>query len=302
MARARDIANIINSGTFATQESLNLGLASKNTSFSDIHSTNSSSDPTSVQIVKATRTHNGITYNFNGLTFNMPSNSNTDTSDWTSPGSSYKWSYVYIRPSDNKFFISDSAPNRGENFRNISGNTLIYLFPIYSRDTSLFRFELFANHYEIQQINALIGNNIRVPGITINNGQTPTNTSHTVDFSSVSKIPNTASTFEASYRIFYVKRDDSGNTGIVRGSLSMQNISGNYVDLTLIQDYTYYKTPDVSGQYFLDARHESTKIQISTTFYNPAFTRAFSNYRLGVAGGTQGWAFNIHSFTDRSVF
>ena len=63
---------------------------------------------TSATIVSASRTYNNRQYLFSNLTFNMPTNANTDITDWTAPANSstYKRSYIYIRPSDNKFFLS----------------------------------------------------------------------------------------------------------------------------------------------------------------------------------------------------
>jgi hypothetical protein len=302
MARARDIANIINSGTFATQESLSSGLDSKINFFSDIYASSTSGDPTTVNLVRAVRSLGGTSYEFNNLIFNMPSNSNTDISDWTSPGSSYKWSYVYIRPTDNKFFLSNNAPNRGTNFRTIGSSQVIYLFPIYSRDTSLYRFQLSGDRYSIQQMNAQRAYATTYPGIYINGAQVGINTSYQVDFDSRSKIPETASNVELTFSVFVNKRNDSGATAFSRGYLYMQDDTGSYQLIAAQQDYSWFKTPDLDGQYYLYHYLPLDRFWISTTTYNVQYTRANVFFRGGFGDAATGWRFSVHSFIDRSIF
>jgi hypothetical protein len=145
-------------------------------------------------IVSAVRRVQGETYVFTNLTFNMPTNANTDTSDWTS---GTKWSYIYIRPTDNKFYISNTAPAAGLNYKTIGGSLVVYLFSAYTTPSTITSFNLVNNTYSLQDSGVVSTYDLREIGFSLSYNWGG-NQTITVDLSSL--IPTTAGNVYTAFR------------------------------------------------------------------------------------------------------
>jgi hypothetical protein len=250
-------------------------------------------------IVSAIRTYGNKQYLFNNLTFNMPTNANTDTSDWTS---GTKWSYIYIRPTDNKFYISNTAPAAGLNYRTIGGDVCLYLFPIYASPSTIYNFQLDNNRYSCDQpYNARTGYRTFDTGIQLNydwgSGNRTTSTANVT-----AAIPTSATELYIGFRNAYGWRDDSGNTREYYVSMEVQNKSGTWSTVHVDDGFMYCKTPSSGGGYYLRTVHRPVELTLSTNTYNFAATRMTWSHSCTTGDADTGAGFWLKGFNDGNIF
>jgi hypothetical protein len=252
-------------------------------------------------VVSATRTYQNKQYFFNNLTFNMPSNANTDASDWTAPsGSDRKWSYIYIRLTDNKFFISNNAPSTGENYRFIGGSLCLYLFPAYTSSTNMLNFQLDDKEFYIASNSARISLNyynnginlVYVSGLNYNSG--------TLNLSSL--LPVTATTITTKVRVTCNPRLDAGGTSRRSETIEVQDTSDSWILVHAKIGGKYLKTPTTSGTYFYGDMGEIMELKLSRNNYNFSACRFIYSHDDGVNDGNSSGAWWVTNFTDRSIF
>jgi hypothetical protein len=255
-------------------------------------------------IVSAVRRVQGVTYVFKDLTFYMPTTANTDASDWTAPvnSSTYKWSYVYIRPSDNKFYISNTAPAAGLNYKTIGGSLVVYLFPAYTSSSIIQNFQLDNSKYSCDQpYNARTTYRTYDTGVQLNydwgGGNRTTGTANVT-----AAIPTSATELYIGFRNAYGWRDDSGNTRYYSISLDVQNKSGTWVQVYSDDGYMYCRTPDSGGAYFLRTVCKSVELTLSTNTYNFAATRMTWSHSCTTGDADTGAGFWLKGFNDGNIF
>jgi hypothetical protein len=259
---------------------------------------------TSATIVSASRTYNNRQYLFSNLTFNMPTNANTDVTDWTAPANSstYKWSYIYIRPSDNKFFLSNTAPAAGLNYRTIGGSVCLYLFPAYTSTINILNFQLDNSKYSCDQpYNARTGYRTFDTGIQLNYDWGSGNrTTTTADVTAA--IPTSATELYIGFRNAYGWRDDSGNTREYYVSMEVQNKSGTWSTVHVDDGFMYCKTPSSGGGYYLRTVHRPVELTLSTNTYNFAATRMTWSHSCTTGDADTGAGFWLKGFNDGNIF
>jgi hypothetical protein len=271
---------------------------------SNIYSVAADTTSTTAIVVSASRTYNGRQYFFSNLTFNMPTNANTDITDWTAPANSstWKWSYVYIRPSDNKFYLSNTAPAAGLNYRSIGGSVCLYLFPAYTSSIYLYSFQLSNNNYSIEQKSALVLYQWYEYGITLTSDWSSalTRTTSTVD--ATAAMPTTATELLTGFRHSVNGRYDTGGLVGYEAAAQIQNSSGTWVDVHRINSYHYLKTPTSTGAYYPPLRFAPVFINISRKNFNFAAIRLYWNYDQGQVDAYTGAGWWLNGFTDGSIF
>jgi hypothetical protein len=259
---------------------------------------------TSATIVSASRTYNNRQYLFSNLTFNMPTNANTDITDWTAPANSstYKWSYIYIRPSDNKFFLSNTAPAAGLNYRTIGGVVCLYLFPAYTSSIYMLNFQLDSSRYSCEQpYNARSTYRTFETGVQLNYDWGSGNrTTSTADVTS--KIPTSATDLYIGFRNSFGWRADSANTYGYSISMEVQNKSATWVTVYLDDGFMYCKTPSSGGGYFLRTIGKTSELTLSTNTYNFAATRMTWSHDATTSDADTGAGFWLKGFNDGNIF
>ena len=271
-------------------------------SHSNIYS--NSASITSATIVSASRTYNNRQYLFSNLTFNMPTNANTDITDWTAPANSstYKWSYIYIRPSDNKFFLSDTAPAAGLNYRTIGGVVCLYLFPAYTSSIYMLNFQLDSSRYSCEQpYNARSTYRTFETGVQLNydwgSGNRTTGT-----HDATSKIPTSATDLYIGFRNSFGWRADSANTYGYSTSMEVQNKSATWTTVYLDDGFMYCKTPSSGGGYYLRTIGKTSELTLSTNTYNFAATRMTWSHDACTGDADTGAGFWLKGFNDGNIF
>lgn len=268
---------------------------------SNIYST--SLTTTSALIVSASRRVQGETYVFTNLTFNMPTNANTDTSDWTAPANSstYKWSYVYIRPTDNKFFLSNNAPAAGINYRTIGGSVCVYLFPAYTSTIYLYAFQLSNDYYRIEQFSATATLGLSASGITLINS-TSALSSTTATTNVTTLFPSTATFAVTGFRHSRNGRLDAGGFSSFSSFVQIQDRSSVFKDIFYTEGFEYLKTPTTGGAYFPVLRSIPAELVTSTKVFDFTKTRIGWVYADGTADGYSGASWWLKGFYDGNIF
>jgi hypothetical protein len=256
-------------------------------------------------VVSATRSYNGRQYSFNNLTFNMPSNANTDASDWTAPANSttYKWSYIYIRPSDNKFYISNNAPSAGLNHRTIGGSVCLYLFPAWTSSTIINNFQIADSRYTVQQLGAARSTfRSYETGILLHLalGTGGSYDSGNINVNSI--IPATASNVYTGFRSARGVRNDSGGHGYYSFTLRIQDRSSVLADVYSQDGWAYVKTPTVGGAYFLRVIEPAVDVTLSTNTHNFSVARILSSAEQCTNDGDTGIGWWLKGFDDEHIF
>lgn len=251
-------------------------------------------------IVSAVRRVQGVTYVFKDLTFYMPPTANTDQSDWTA--ATNKWSYIYIRPTDNKFYISNTAPAAGLNYKTIGGSLVVYLFPIYATLTTIYNFQLDNNRYSCEQPNnARSTYRTQETGILLNydwgSGNRTTGTANVT-----AAIPTSATDLYIGFRNSYGWRADGGATAYYSISMDVQNKSGTWVQTYVDDGYVWCKTPSYGGAYYLRTVGKPSEITLSTNVYNFAATRMTWYHELTTGDADTGAGFWLKGFNDGNIF
>ena len=256
-------------------------------------------------VVSATRTYQNKQYFFSNLTFNMPSNANTDASDWTAPANSstYKWSYIYIRPTDNKFFISNNSPSAGQNYRTIGGNLCLYLFPAYTSSTILFQFQLSDTEYTIQQLSGQVVSFTPELGLTliyerfsVSSAGNPTNVN--------TLIPSTAGNVYVGFRYSQIARDDGGATHAFSASAEIKNKSGTWIAVHKENGWRHFKTPTpTSNTFFLTMVSHPVELTLSRNLYDFTAVQVKWAYEGSSGGdGNTGAGLWLKGFSDANIF
>lgn len=267
--------------------------ANGNGGHSNIYS-NSLSTSTAT-VVSAVRRVRGVTYVFTNLTFNMPTNANTDASDWTS---GTKWSYIYIRPTDNKFYISNTAPAAGLNYKTIGGSLVVYLFPIYATPSVITPFDLSNNKY------SLFGN----PRSTYDTYETGLGirydwgSNQTVTFDASAVIPTTAGNVYTAFRRSTMGRNDGGGSANVSQYLEIQNKSGTWGLVGQQYDWIYTKTPTPWGDYYIRSISSPFEVTLSRDVHNFAQCRYSWYGNLNDNSGYNGFGWWMKGFDDVNIF
>ena len=246
-------------------------------------------------IVSAVRRVQGVTYVFTNLTFNMPTNANTDASDWTS---GTKWSYIYIRPTDNKFYISNTAPASGLNYKTIGGSLVVYLFPAYTTASTITPFDLNNNKY------CLFAN----PRSTYDLYETGLSLSYnwggnqtvTVDLSAL--IPTTAGNVYTAFRRSMMTRNDGGGTSGFNSYIEVQNKSGTWVLIGQHFDWFHTKTPTAAGAYYIRSHTLPFELTLSRNVFNFAQCRYTWAGDLNDASAYNGMGWWMKGFDDVNIF
>lgn len=282
-------------------------LAMGGSGHSNIYSRNTvnSNRPSTAIVQSAVRLVQGRFYFFNNLTFNMPSNVNTDTSDWTAPGTDvYKWSYVFIRPSDNKFYLSNTAPSAGQNYKTIGGSMVIYLFPIYSDSTVMHRFDLANSLYSLLDVATSQTYNTYVAGINLVSQTNLAVGAYTggTSANATSKFPTTATLLNTRFNYSVNGRYDSGGVVNVLFEPIIRDEAGTDRVIHTLSAYHYFKTPTDSGAYFPVYNWEISLDNLSTRRYNFSVIRANWSIARGYADAYNAYWWNLHSFVDGSIF
>jgi len=263
-----------------------------------------STSTSTATVVSAIRTYANKQYFFRNLTFNMPSNANTDASDWTAPANSstYKWSYIYIRPSDNKFFISNNAPATGENYRFIGGSLCLYLFPAWTSSAVILNFQLTNSEYSVlQPSNARSTFRTSDTGIGLFVDWGGGN--RTTGVANVSaNIPVTATQVYAGFRYSLGIRSDSGATGYYSASAEIQNKSGTWTTAYVEDGWLYIKTPSVGGGFFLRRISPPVDLTLSTSTLNFTAVRLSWSTEFGTNDADTGAGIWMKGFNDGNIF
>jgi hypothetical protein len=264
-----------------------------------------STSTSTATVVSAIRTYANRQYFFKNLTFNMPSNANTDASDWTAPANSstYKWSYIYIRLSDNKFFISNNAPSAGENYRFIGGSLCLYLFPAWTSSTVIFNFQLADGRYMVQQLGGARSTfRLYETGIGIHYAQGIGGSYDSGNINVESSIPATASNVYTGFRSARGVRSDGGNQGSYSFTLRIQDKSSVLRDVYTQDGWAYVKTPSADGGFFLRVAEPAVDVALSTNAHNFSVARVLSSAanNTGDADTSIGWW--LKGFDDEHIF
>lgn len=306
MTRARTLADL-GSQSLATDAEVSAAIAASGkygSGYTDAYSVGGST----AIINRAVRVVDNTEHEFTNLTFNMPSHANTDTSDWTDPGDgSYKWSYVYIRPSDDKFFISDTEPSVGENSRNIGGSELPYLFCIYSDNDNIRAFTISGNHYVITNQGASISHyNVCAGLLLYSTSFGSPNSTTDANFNAASKMPNTASIWSGTFAHSAFLRRDAGGSGTTTCFLYIADSGGSLAKIAGSSRQHHVDTPTASGGYYLTDNAAQTYFMVSNDEYdisNGRITWSASSGSILAGGDARNSArVNLHSFTDRNIF
>lgn len=263
---------------------------------------------TTAVLNRAVRVVDNLEYEFKNLTFNMPANANTDSSDWTQPANgTYKWSYVYIRPSDNKFFISDNEPSLTNNYRTIGGVNMPYLFTIYTDDDFIYAFTITGSRYAITQNGARIDHYNGAAGLELRAAtfSSPTSTTNT-DFDMSAKIPKTASIWDGSFNTSAFLRRDSGGSGLTYCYFYIADHGGTLRIIAGNSRQHHVDTPTASGTYYLTDNSGQSSFTVSNDEYDTTSCRIrWIGANGGIlAGGDvrNSGRVNLHSFIDRNIF
>lgn len=309
MTRARTLADL-GSQSLATDAEVSAAIAASGkygSGYTDAVATAASGDPTSVTINRAVRVVNNTEHEFTNLTFNMPSNANTDTSDWTDPGNgNYKWSYVYIRPSDDKFFLSNNAPAIGQNYRTIGGDDVVYLFPVYCDDNSVFRFTATNNDILIDQFNAsyTYQSSRNVPGLRFAyQSNISTGTTQIFNYNIDGYIPQTAINAEFGAGFTWNARNDSGGVAQARFLVRLNDDTATARNLINIAEVKYSKTPTLIGDYYPEVHgYYYKRFTINPQVFDLTSGKLEIYYSHGFGDGWNNIVWNMHQFTDRNIF
>ncbi len=247
-------------------------------------------------IVSAVRRVQGVTYVFTNLTFNMPTNANTDTSDWTS---GTKWSYIYIRPTDNKFYISNTAPAAGLNYKTIGGSLVVYLFSAYTTPTTITSFNLTNDTYSLQGSGVFSTYDMREIGLSLSYAY-GTNQTFTVNLSSL--IPTTAGNVYTAFRRSMMTRNDAGGTNNFSSYIEIQNKSGSWILVGQHFDWIHTKTPTAAGGYFIRNHTLPFELTLSTNVFNFAQCRYTWAGDLNDTSAYNGMGWWMKGFDDVNIF
>ena len=254
---------------------------------------------TQVTLYNVSRRVDGKVYYFNNITFDITSVSNNTTA-WTQPANgSYKWSYVYINPSTNQFFVSDTGPSLGNNTATISSQLVVYLFPIYVDDNAFYKFDMIGNHVIITGENIYAGYTWYISGLGMY-AATSTQATGTSNYSSY--IPTTAAFVKIRMNGQWKYRNDSGATVYsVRYFYPRLSDGSGYSDSMVINDTRHWKTPTAGGSYY------PITYQVMEHWFS-TFEHDFTSVQWGwyfegyYGDGQTNHGFGMREFIDRAVF
>ncbi len=290
MTRARDIADIW-SREYQTDALYSSGYTEARTL-----------DGTSLTVTRAVRVIKGESHDFTNLSFSVPMDADVDVSEWADTGD-WKWSYLYVRPGDEKFFLSDTAPNRGENFRTFDGEDVAYLFPIWINGSAIHSFVCSGNEFTITEVNGVDQYQTNTPGMRL---AYKTNVPHGgdwYDYDVTEKIPGTALLMENSFHANWGQRYDAGGTAQSHVYLKVSTANtGTEHYLARFDKADYLKTPGVGNHYQTRSRIGNKAFTVSTDVFDFSTSRIYFYTNAGQADGFNCFAWNLLSFIDRSIF
>ena len=262
------------------------------------HGINNGGTSTLANLYNVRRTLGNKTFNFHNLQFDF---NTADKTNWTDPGSSRKWTYVYIDPETEDFFVSDNHPNFGENTITISGNTVLYMFSIYADDTDFYDFHLAGSLYGIMAMEAKQGYSSNyTEGLTLYYNQSLSSLNVNIDVSG--DIPKTASFVELSMLGQRKYRNDSGGFSRVSSRvLVTRKNDTNSGDILLTDRRIAYIDTPVEGSYYPKETYGKRSWFNSLNLDFTDVTIQYEGGNSGYSDGLSNIAFNLHSFIDRGV-
>jgi len=242
-------------------------------------------------------------HSFDNITFDI-SGSN-EISEWTVPSSgSFTWAYVYISSDGSTFYISDNAPAFGNNTRVISGNEVLYLFPIYTDDTNFYKFTMTGSEYQIVEVatRVLYSGNRDVEGIQLYSNTGISSLDVVVDITD--KLPDTHLHTNFILGSNYRFRQDSSRTGQAYAWIEAPRIYSS----STIERIIYHRlvrhinTPTPEGDYY------PYEIQVSRNYVN-SYNMDLTQFEVYYENSdsikrTDGWSavyVGFNKFIDRGV-
>jgi len=309
MSRARNLADLLDANGDVASGALD-NAVTENYGFGGVIDGSTgyaSSDyySSSANLYGVVRHVSGVQNRFTSLQFDYSTADKTDLS--TKTDAVFTWSYVFIDPATNDFYVSDNTPNIGSNTITIGGTDVVYLFPILSDDDSFVNFVMNGNKVVITAPLAKLGYSSSGNGsggyqIYSQQSYNDLSTGYTVDLSSF--IPDTALAVDLLWAHCENHRYDAGGLfrdgAYVRAYMSGPSSLARY--LFTYRNQPYIDTPDVGGGY-----HSFNQNHARKTFYVDAFDWTqleFVHYSTnnGLHGdGNTNFSLSLEGFIDRGV-